>query len=73
MECKGYLPGRQRWQGAQDLIETLWNVKRQADPPEVLPVPDLIETLWNVKECASAQCESRQCDLIETLWNVKFL
>ena len=54
-----------------DLIETLWNVKR-SKTFFILYFPyDLIETLWNVKRRDGKGCSILITDLIETLWNVK--
>ena len=34
---------------AQDLIDTLWNVKFESQNTGTAEQPDLIDTLWNVK------------------------
>ena len=48
MECKAQSePGRE--QRRQDLIETLWNVKKGGVGKTTTADADLIETLWNVK------------------------
>ena len=59
-------------QCAQDLIDTLWNVKSLRAHRELQREHlDLIDTLWNVKEKRGSHCEKCATDLIDTLWNVK--
>ena len=55
----------------QDLIETLWNVKKKKQMPCCVSFSDLIETLWNVKNKYLKINPTKLKDLIETLWNVK--
>ena len=54
-----------------DLIDTLWNVKKNTLIFVVLNFHDLIDTLWNVKIICLCLCSPLHNDLIDTLWNVK--
>ena len=40
----------ERMASAEDLIDTLWNVKFSMTENGLSPLVDLIDTLWNVKE-----------------------
>ena len=53
------------------LIETLWNVKEDADSLMIYDAAVLIETLWNVKLLKKEGEKIRKIVLIETLWSVK--
>ena len=54
-----------------DLIDTLWNVKREGIQGRNGYTADLIDTLWNVKTLTSSYVDGSTADLIDTLWNVK--
>ena len=54
-----------------DLIDTLWNVKRNFSGLRKKWKSDLIDTLWNVKPSANRRGCDTDKDLIDTLWNVK--
>ena len=71
VECK--VPSLLKYfaKSSDDLIETLWNVKRAVGKSAAEAKKDLIETLWNVKYEPYHEQTITLPDLIETLWNVK--